>query len=81
MQYGDAHINTEELELYLGFNPANENLSRPVISKETLVNSLENGGGLESAVNQRDADLLHYWHKVCTGFLTCSVVCVGSCES
>ena len=57
MQYGDVKLNKEMLYLYMGTNPANDNFTvgsnhnslRPMPSK---------------AVNQRDADLLHFWHKV-----------------
>ncbi|XP_076949019.1 vacuolar-processing enzyme-like [Bidens hawaiensis] len=49
MQYGDLQLSKDELYLYLGTNPANENFS--------YINSNSR------AVNQRDADLLHFWHK------------------
>lgn len=55
MQYGDLKLSVEDLFLYMGTNPANDNY--------TLVD--ENSHRLSSkAVNQRDADLLHFWDKV-----------------
>ncbi|KAI3692606.1 hypothetical protein L6452_32426 [Arctium lappa] len=54
MQYGDLQLSTDELYLYLGTNPANQNLT--FIASNSLPPS-------SIAVNQRDADLLHFWHK------------------
>ncbi|KAF8407132.1 hypothetical protein HHK36_006257 [Tetracentron sinense] len=53
MQYGDIGLSKEQVFLYIGTNPANnynfvEDNSLPLFSR---------------AVNQRDADLLHFWHK------------------
>ncbi len=62
MQYGDINIDVEEMERYLGFDPANENVTKPVLPGLNLASTLM--AGKESAVNQRDADLLHLWHKV-----------------
>ncbi len=62
MQYGDINIDVEEMEQYLGFDPANENVTKPVLPGVNLASTLM--AGKESAVNQRDADLLHLWHKV-----------------
>lgn len=55
MQFGDIGLSKESLFMYMGTNPANENF--------TFFN--ENGLRLRSsrAVNQRDADLLHFWDK------------------
>nr|AWD84470.1 asparaginyl endopeptidase 2 [Pigea enneasperma] len=54
MQYGDVPLSKENLFLYMGTNPANENF--------TFVD--DNSLSLPSkAVNQHDADLLHFWHK------------------
>ncbi|KAH8944344.1 hypothetical protein BDL97_13G105000 [Sphagnum fallax] len=61
MQYGDINIDVEEMERYLGFDPANENVTKPVLPGVNLASTLM--AGKESAVNQRDADLLHLWHK------------------
>ncbi|CAD5189603.1 unnamed protein product [Musa acuminata subsp. malaccensis] len=54
MQYGDLDLNAKKLVSYVGSNPANDN--------PTYVdyNSLP---PLPEAVNQRDADLIHFWHK------------------
>lgn len=54
MQFGDVELNKETLYLYMGTNPANDN--------STFVdnNSLR---PTSKAVNQRDADLIHFWHK------------------
>lgn len=56
MQYGDIDLSKNNLFTYLGTNPANDNY--------TFVD--ENSFRPASkAVNQRDADLLHFWDKVC----------------
>lgn len=55
MQYGDVSLNKENLFRYIGTNPANDNY--------TFVD--ENSLRLPSkAINQRDADLIHFWDKV-----------------
>ncbi|KAL1532564.1 legumain [Salvia divinorum] len=54
MQYGDVKLSTEALYLYIGTNPANDNFTFAV--GNSLFPSSQ-------AVNQRDADLLHFWHK------------------
>lgn len=56
MQYGDVGLSKDNLFVYMGTNPANENY--------TFVdeNSLR---PRSKAVNQRDADLVHFWEKVC----------------
>lgn len=57
MQYGDIGLSTDNLVWYLGTNPENEN--------STFVdeNSLRPP---TKAINQRDADLVHFWDKVCS---------------
>jgi len=54
MQYGSLGLNVDNIFLYMGSNPANDNA--------TFVddNSLPS---LSGAVNQRDADLVYYWQK------------------
>ncbi|KAH7574316.1 hypothetical protein JRO89_XS03G0281500 [Xanthoceras sorbifolium] len=54
MQYGDVGLSKENLFLYMGTNPANDNY--------TFVdeNSLRTPS---KATNQRDADLVHFWDK------------------
>ncbi|CAK9145318.1 unnamed protein product [Ilex paraguariensis] len=53
-QYGDLQLSKENLFLYIGTNPANDNY--------TFVD--DNSLRLSSkTVHQRDADLLHFWHK------------------
>ncbi|XP_047049253.1 vacuolar-processing enzyme-like [Lolium rigidum] len=54
MQYGDLGLNEQSLYLFMGTDPANDNAS-------FVGNSLPSLRG--AAVNQRDADLLHFWHK------------------
>jgi legumain len=54
MQYGDIDISKEHLFLYMGSNPANDNLT--FIEENSLPSS-------SKTVNQRDADMLHFWHK------------------
>ncbi|KAF5748299.1 vacuolar-processing enzyme-like [Tripterygium wilfordii] len=54
MQYGDVGLSKDNLFQYMGTNPANDNY--------TFVE--ENSLRLPSkAVNQRDADLVHFWDK------------------
>jgi len=55
MQYGDVEIDAEKVELYLGFDPANENVTEPEVP-ETEVR------GMSMHVPQREADLLHRMH-------------------
>lgn len=62
MQYGDVKIEAEVVEKYLGFDPANENVTKPELPKAAV-------RGTNMHVPQREADLLHLWHKVlCTIF-------------
>ncbi|XP_027180211.1 vacuolar-processing enzyme-like [Coffea eugenioides] len=54
MQYGDLKLSFEDLFLYMGTNPANDNYT--FVDENSLRPS-------SKAVNQRDADLLHFWDK------------------
>nr|BAA76744.1 asparaginyl endopeptidase (VmPE-1) [Vigna mungo] len=54
MQYGDVGLSKNNVSLYLGTNPANDNF--PFREKNSLVPP-------SKAVNQRDADLVHFWDK------------------
>ncbi|XP_044462854.1 vacuolar-processing enzyme-like [Mangifera indica] len=54
MQYGDIGLGKDNLVIYLGTNPANENYT--FIDENSLRPS-------SKAVNQRDADLVHFWDK------------------
>ncbi|KAK7310730.1 hypothetical protein RJT34_08425 [Clitoria ternatea] len=54
MQYGDIHISSDVLFQYLGTNPTNENFT--LVDENYLRSS-------SKLVNQRDADLIHFWHK------------------
>lgn len=54
MQYGDLPLSKNNLFLYVGTNPANDNFT---FVAENFVRSSSH------AVNQRDADLLHFWTK------------------
>ncbi|KAG5034058.1 Vacuolar-processing enzyme [Glycine soja] len=54
MQYGDIGLSENNLVLYLGTNPANDNFT--FVHKNSLVPP-------SKAVNQRDADLIHFWDK------------------
>lgn len=56
MQFGDIGLNKENLYMYMGTNPANDNYT--FVDDNTLKSP-------SKAVNQRDADLLHFWAKVC----------------
>jgi hypothetical protein len=57
MQYGDLGLNAQNLSLFMGSSdPAND--SATVGGTD---NSLRQ---LSSAMHQRDADLLYFWHKV-----------------
>ncbi|GMG99093.1 hypothetical protein Nepgr_000933 [Nepenthes gracilis] len=56
MQFGDIGLSKDDsLFLYMGTNPANDNYS--VIAENSLRQISSR------AVNQRDADLLHFWDK------------------
>ncbi|CAA0824251.1 Vacuolar-processing enzyme gamma-isozyme [Striga hermonthica] len=54
MQYGDLNLSAENLFVYMGTDPANDNYT--YVDDNSLHPSSE-------AINQRDADLLHFWHK------------------
>lgn len=56
MQYGDLGLNKDVLYTYMGTNPANDNITN--IDN----NSLHPTSSV--AVNQRDADLIHFWSKL-----------------
>ena len=56
MQYGDLHLSNDNLFLYMGTNPANENFT--FVDDNFLLPT-------SKVVNQRDADLVHFWDKVC----------------
>jgi legumain len=60
MQYGSLDLNAEQLFLYIGSNPANDNTS--FIEDNSLPSFLR-------AVNQRDADLVYFWQKVCDSIM------------
>lgn len=64
MQYGDVKLNEDNVFLYIGSNPANDN--------STFIddNSLPT---FSKAVNQRDADLVYFWNKVSFIFI-CNLV-------
>ena len=54
MQYGDLHLSKDNLFLYMGTNPANDNFT---FVDDNFLRPTSN------AVNQRDADLVHFWDK------------------
>ncbi|XP_075508269.1 vacuolar-processing enzyme-like [Primulina tabacum] len=54
MQYGDLKLSVDNLYTYLGTDPANDNFT--FVDENSLWPS-------SKAVDQRDADLLHFWHK------------------
>ncbi|XAR69269.1 Legumain [Bertholletia excelsa] len=54
MQYGDLHLNKNKLFLYMGTNPENDNYT--FVDQNFLRPT-------SKTVNQRDADLLHFWQK------------------
>ncbi|GER32113.1 vacuolar-processing enzyme [Striga asiatica] len=56
MQYGDLKLSLEDLFMYMGTNPANDNYTF-VDNNNSLRLSFS------KAVNQRDADLVHFWDK------------------
>ncbi|KMT17967.1 hypothetical protein BVRB_2g033130 [Beta vulgaris subsp. vulgaris] len=55
MQYGDKELTQDMLYLYMGTNPNNENYT--YVDDNSLHPTSSN------AVNQRDADLIHFWNK------------------
>ncbi|KAL7150818.1 hypothetical protein ABFS83_05G138900 [Erythranthe nasuta] len=54
MQFGDLKLSVDNLFMYMGTNPANDNFTYAVS------NSLRPSS---KTVNQRDADLVHFWDK------------------
>lgn len=54
MQYGDLVVSSDDLFVYMGTNPSNDNFA-----------SMDSNALLPptKAVNQRDADLVHFWDK------------------
>ncbi|KAI8530998.1 hypothetical protein RHMOL_Rhmol11G0103400 [Rhododendron molle] len=54
MQYGDLKLSKEHVVLYMGTNPANDNYT--YVDENFLWPPAK-------AVNQRDADVLHFWDK------------------
>ncbi|KAF5741617.1 vacuolar-processing enzyme-like [Tripterygium wilfordii] len=59
MQYGSKKIQKDSLFKYIGTNPVNENFTfnnNYYAPEATSVST-------NAAPNQRDADLLHFWHK------------------
>ncbi|GMY28837.1 vacuolar-processing enzyme-like [Fagus crenata] len=54
MQYGDIGVSKDNLVYYLGTNPANENFT--FVDENSLRPPTK-------AINQRDADLVHFWDK------------------
>ncbi|KAL2650297.1 hypothetical protein R1flu_018425 [Riccia fluitans] len=58
MEYGDVENHIDHLALYLGYDPSNENVSFPVVPDNNQNAVLSSVG-----VQQRDADMLHLWHK------------------
>ncbi|KAJ7551267.1 hypothetical protein O6H91_06G007400 [Diphasiastrum complanatum] len=63
MQYGDTKFKTHQLSAYLGFDPANENVTRPHALQILQMNKLFLEPTESVGINQRDADLLHLWQK------------------
>ncbi|OVA08482.1 Peptidase C13 [Macleaya cordata] len=63
MQYGDIELSSENLFTYMGTNPANDNYT----TTSAKVNSLPLYNFLlpsfSRPVSQRDADIVHFWHK------------------
>ena len=69
-QYGDKKLSNESLYSYMGTNPANDNDT-----------SVEYGSSPSTlrVVNQRDATLLHFWHKVfCLSIICYYYFLIGS---
>ena len=56
MQYGDMSFRDNFLSTFMGNNPTSNNTSTNDVQ--------QNSSPLLSVVSQRDADLLHFWHKV-----------------
>ncbi|XP_021276816.1 vacuolar-processing enzyme-like [Herrania umbratica] len=54
MQYGDIGLSMDNVFVYLGTNPANDNFT--FVDENSLQPPTK-------AVNQRDADLVHFWDK------------------
>ncbi|KFK29905.1 hypothetical protein AALP_AA7G193600 [Arabis alpina] len=54
MQYGDAGLGKNNLDIYMGTNPANDNFT--FVDANSLMPP-------SRVTNQRDADLVHFWDK------------------
>jgi legumain len=61
MEYGDLINHGDQMSQYLGYDPANENVSFPAVPNWMMENNIQSG---PVAVNQRDADMVHLWTKV-----------------
>lgn len=75
MQFGDMKIHPQKASLFLGTDPANKDAPPGIIprnkwSSEDELEGIPSGlklfleGQKVGVVPQRDADLLHFWHKV-----------------
>ncbi|KAH0452485.1 hypothetical protein IEQ34_019784 [Dendrobium chrysotoxum] len=56
MQYGELGINEENVFLYISLNPTNDN--------STFIEEHNSLPFTPSVVNQRDVDLVYYWHML-----------------
>uniref|UniRef100_A0A7N0RHE8 Legumain prodomain domain-containing protein n=1 Tax=Kalanchoe fedtschenkoi TaxID=63787 RepID=A0A7N0RHE8_KALFE len=54
MQFGDIKLSRDNLYLYMGTDPANDNFT--FVNENSLMQPMK-------VVNQRDADLVHFWDK------------------
>ncbi|KAF5741619.1 vacuolar-processing enzyme-like [Tripterygium wilfordii] len=59
MQYGTKKLQRDSLFKYIGTNPVNDNFTFIDYNYPSAARS----GKTSVAPNQRDADLLHFWHK------------------
>ena len=63
MQYGDIGLSQANFSLYIGANGTNSTFVDP--SGDYLWST-------SKAIDQRDADLIHFWDKVCSPTLLIS---------
>ncbi|XP_022148051.1 vacuolar-processing enzyme gamma-isozyme-like isoform X2 [Momordica charantia] len=61
MLYGNKSIGNNSLDTYIGANPDNYNYTSSVQSTDTIAPPSKLL--YSNAVSQRDASLIHYWHK------------------
>jgi legumain len=63
MQYGTVTINSEPVSFFTGSDPANEGAPEPAWPQASGPLLAGDQAVRHGVINQRDADMLHLWHK------------------